>query len=75
MKKKSMYYSLSMVLIAMLLSFNTNAQKVADTVKSIKIGDKVPNFIFKNMINYPTKELQLKDLKDKLVIINSWAYW
>ncbi len=43
--------------------------------KVLKIGDDVPNLKFSNMVNYPAKEIELKNLKDKLVILDFWAKW
>ncbi len=75
MKKCKKILRIPMVIILLIFAVSLSAQDDSKEVKPIKIGDKVPNFKFHNMINYPTKELELKDLKDKLVIINGWAQW
>ena len=44
-----------------------------ESKKRIKIGDNVPNIKFTNMVNYPAKELNLVDLKHRLVILDYWV--
>ena len=75
MKKCKKILRIPIMVILLIWAVSISAQEEKKEIKPVKIGDKAPNFKFKNMVNYPTKELELKDLEDKLVIINSWAYW
>ena len=44
-------------------------------IKPLKIGDKVPDIEFKNIINYKSKTARLSDFKGKLVILDFWGTW
>lgn len=41
--------------------------------KELNIGDKVPDVIFKNLLNYPTSTASLFDFKAKLIILDFWS--
>ncbi len=43
-----------------------------DTVKPLKIGDKVPDIVFNEMLNYHVPSARLSDFKGKLVILDFW---
>ncbi len=40
-----------------------------------KLGETVPNYTFKNILNSQETEISLKDLKGKVVILEFWATW
>jgi len=44
-------------------------------IKSLNIGDQVPDLEFSNLMNSQKKSIKLSDLKGKLVIIDFWATW
>lgn len=44
------------------------------TVKSLHIGDRVPDIEFKTL-NHSKKSIKLSDFKGKLVILDFWATW
>lgn len=41
----------------------------------IKIGQKCPDIVLKNLINYKQQSLKLSDLKGKLILIDFWNTW
>jgi len=80
MKKITKY----IVLALLCLNFRLQAQenKAVDvTLKGIKIGRKVPDFIITNLHNYknasgkPATTAKLSDFKGKLLILDFWATW
>lgn len=42
---------------------------------ALKVGDKVPDIVLNNIINYKSTSLKLTDFKGKLLIIDFWATW
>lgn len=44
-------------------------------IKTLKVGDKVPDITISNVINYKTSSLKLSDFKGKLLILDFWATW
>jgi thiol-disulfide isomerase/thioredoxin len=44
----------------------------AAPVKAYTVGEKLPDLVFKNLINYKTDHTNLSDLKGKLVILDFW---
>ncbi|MFP3596929.1 TlpA family protein disulfide reductase [Chryseobacterium sp. SIMBA_029] len=44
----------------------------AQTIKPLKIGDKVPDVYFAKMLNYSKPDGQLSDFKGKAIIIDLW---
>lgn len=50
------------------------AQDKATVIKSLNIGDKVPDMSF-SMVNYPSKTVKLSSFTNKLVILDFWATW
>jgi thiol-disulfide isomerase/thioredoxin len=42
------------------------------TVKQIGIGDRMPDIVISNMINYPSTSLRLSDLRGKYIILDFW---
>ena len=71
-----------LVVVAMLcLFFKGNGQQIAvihqarDAYKPLKIGDKVPKLIFRNVLNTTSKELSIDKLYGKAIILDFWATW
>ena len=46
-----------------------------DSITALKVGDKVPDLVFENIINYKSGSARLSDFKGKLVILDFWATW
>ncbi|MBN8668692.1 MAG: TlpA family protein disulfide reductase [Chitinophagales bacterium] len=44
-----------------------------DSIRPLKIGDKVPDILFGNILNYKTKKAKLSDFKGKLIILDMWS--
>jgi len=44
-------------------------------IQSLTIGDKVPDIIFENVLNYKSKKAKLSDFRGKLVILDMWSTW
>ena len=51
-------------------SFNKKID--AAPVKTYTVGDKVPDLVFKNLVNYRSDKVKLSELKGKLVLIDFW---
>ena len=45
------------------------------TVKTLGIGDKTPDIILNNLVNYKLDHAKLSDFKANLVILDFWATW
>lgn len=41
----------------------------------VRIGEQVPNYVFKETLNNNAKEIALKKLKAKVVVLEFWATW
>ena len=52
-------------LVALLLFYSASVPQ-----KEVKIGERVPDFVIRNIINYKKSEIRLSDLKGKLVIFD-----
>ena len=52
---------------------NSIKTKKLHTIRQIHIGDRVPDMIIPDMINYPTSTLNLSGLKGKFVILDFWT--
>ncbi|NCU03363.1 MAG: TlpA family protein disulfide reductase [Chitinophagaceae bacterium] len=46
----------------------------ASFAQAIKIGEKCPDILLKNIYNYPKKEMKLSGFKADLMIIDFWSY-
>jgi len=44
-------------------------------VKPLKIGDKVPDILFRQVLNYSSKTARISDFKGKLLILDFWHSW
>lgn len=70
--------TLKIILLVMLISAlqpNTIIAQVPSNLKPLKIGDKVPDLIINNLINYKSSSAKLSDFKGKLLILDFWATW
>ena len=59
------------ILVTLLLincTFFTHAQ-------ALKVGDNLPNYQLKSVVNYKTDSLNFKDAKGKILIIEFWGTW
>lgn len=56
----------------MLTVFMGSAQS---ELKELKVGDKVPDIILSNFINYSKERAKTSDFRGKLLIIDFWATW
>ncbi|AYL95298.1 TlpA family protein disulfide reductase [Mucilaginibacter celer] len=53
-----------------------NYTRKTDTIfKALKIGDKVPDLVLPNVLNYPKQHVSMGDFKGKLIILDFWATW
>lgn len=72
--------------VLIFLFFGSVAKSIAQTVTqasaqahlnydvaSLTIGDKVPNIVFHNVLNYKSKTANLSDFQGKLVILDMWS--
>lgn len=45
------------------------------SIQPLSIGDKVPDIVFKKVLNYKSKQARLSDFKGKLIILDLWSTW
>ena len=45
------------------------------SIRPLTIGDKVPDIVFENVLNYKSKQARLSDFKGKLVILDMWSVY
>lgn len=57
------------------LKINDEGFKKYDSIRPLKIGDKVPDLQFQNVLNYKSKKAKLSDFQGKLVILDMWSTW
>ncbi|MGN7720249.1 TlpA family protein disulfide reductase [Chitinophaga sp. 22620] len=70
--KKILFLTGTLILIAVV----SYSQLVSDVKRRpIKIGDTIPDIIFRNVVNYNKKELRLTDFKGELIVIDIWNRW
>src|SRR6185437_11984299 len=73
-KAKEFHRKRSWALIILLLSHvSLFAQTVAGP--GLRVGEKVPDVVVGNIINYKYKTARLSDFKGKLLILDFWATW
>jgi thiol-disulfide isomerase/thioredoxin len=68
--KKMKSIKVVQLVLALLICYNVTAQ-----IKPLKIGDKMPDIIIKNIVNHKKKELKVADFQGKLLILDFWATW
>ncbi|TFF38490.1 TlpA family protein disulfide reductase [Mucilaginibacter psychrotolerans] len=56
------------------LATPTRANNIADSAL-LKVGDKCPEFVFRDTSGYDGRNVKLSDLKGKYVLIDVWASW
>lgn len=49
-----------------------DARGVQDSIRPLKIGDKMPDVLFEHMLNYPGGKAKLSDFKGKIVVLDFW---
>jgi thiol-disulfide isomerase/thioredoxin len=50
-----------------------NAQSLSG-VKKVNVGDDIPDYPLKNIINYPVNEVNLNTFKGKILILDFWTF-
>lgn len=66
--------SVTLRMLALLLIIISNSSLYAQT-KPLRIGDSVPDLVFKEILNNHIKELRLSNFKNKAIILDFWATW
>ncbi len=61
---------INLLLFTAVFSQQKNVKKA-----KLTIGDKLPDIVIQNVLDYPATELKLSDFKDKFVILDFWATW
>lgn len=70
MKTKSLLW----LVLCLPMGLNSFGQKTSGQIKEIKLGEKVPNQIFRTVINYPENNINLVDFKGKILILDFWNF-
>lgn len=63
-----MHIKINFLILCLLLGHVVNGQPIG----AIKIGEKVPEISFKNVLNYKDQTIALKDYSGKLIILDFW---
>lgn len=66
---------LSIQLTFWFMSICTSNANPTDLKSPLKVGDKVPDIHFTNVINFKDTEVKLSNFKGKAVILDFWATW
>jgi thiol-disulfide isomerase/thioredoxin len=45
------------------------------SLRPLKVGDRVPDLTFKDVVNYKSKTLKLSDFRGQVVMLDFWATW
>lgn len=61
--------------ITVILIFCGTTFSQPDKIMPLKIGDKVPDYTLKRILNYHSKTAKLTDFNGKLLILDFWATW
>lgn len=69
MKREITLLIFAVLLLGILRTFAQNE------IKPIKIGEKLPDAVLKEMVNYRSPSAKLSDFKGKALIIDVWATW
>ncbi len=68
------------VLITILLLFDfqnaVNGQEQFPALNTrVEIGNSVPDYMFRNILNYKTRTARISDFRGKLLLLDFWATW
>ena len=67
--------TLSLVIICQ-LNIVYSQPKTIDSIRPLKVGDKVPDIVLNEILNYNVSSAKLSDLyKNKLLILDLWSTW
>lgn len=58
--------------ILILIIFSSRSLVIAQ-VKPVKIGEKVPDFVFQEILNYSKEKASISDFRGKLLILDFWS--
>lgn len=72
-KSNKSVYIFTFCCILIVLQLQLMAQ--SSPIKSISIGDTVPDIIFNNMTNYKNPTAKLSDFKGDLILLDFWSTW
>ncbi len=74
LSKKSFTMKNNICVLIMLFCFVVAVPVMAQK-QSLTVGDKVPDLVLNNVVNYTSPRLELSDFRGKLMIIDFWASW
>lgn len=57
------------------INFSSSLTNNSPEAQPLTIGDKMPDILFENVLNYKSNKAKLSDFKGKLVILDFWATW
>ena len=46
-----------------------------DQIKSLTVGDTIPDIVLRNLLHYKTPTARLSDYKGKVIVLDFWATW
>lgn len=61
------------LVIFICIEFNVVHSQCIQTIKSLRVGDSMPDITFGRVLNYKFKTAKLSDFKGKLVILDFWS--
>jgi thiol-disulfide isomerase/thioredoxin len=74
--KKYLTYIKQTILILIIYIFQINtttAQSVSNKIQPVKIGEKVPDFVFTKILQYSQPTAKISDFKGKALILDFWS--
>lgn len=74
MRIQNLFFLLASFLILITTESYSQENKI-NTSRPLRVGDTVPDIVFKNIVNYNKEKLRLSDFKGKLIVIDIWSIW
>lgn len=73
-KKMMICYYVIVWLMFNLITVNAISQDKTSVLSKLNIGDQVPVYTFKNLINYAESDPKITDFKGKILILDFWSF-
>lgn len=70
--QRALLFLLTSLTLAGIAQTSLKKKIVATPVKAYTVGDRLPDLVFKNLINYRSGQLNLSSLKGKLILVDFW---
>lgn len=68
-------FNLKLLMVAAGLLLSSFSGVSQEQIRAAAIGDKIPDIVFKDVINYKGSRISLEELRGKIIILDFWATW